>query len=377
MNSSLKKGAVTLLLVVLFSEVSLITVLGGLGSTTALSARSQDLVDSKKTVLFADGLVDDVVYRVKSGKQVQDGETISLGDVAAGVRVDETGSTKTVTIFGTSTDIARNVRVVIDEGAVPTFARAVSIDIGGITMNSNARIVGDVHTNGSITGHSNSRITGNATAAGNITSPSPKVTGTKESGVSEQALPAVDIEYWKAQANINNDPISGFTLNSNQQATYGPKKIQGTVNLNSNTKLYVTGPLHITGNLNINSNADIILQDSLGSEGTVIVVDGSISINSNGSVQANNANPPGHPVLATETSGSGAVGLNSNGAMEGLIYAPNANMQMSSNSEAIAVIAKSLSLSSNARINYDDYLTEQSYGGGEGSVELSGWQEVE
>lgn len=374
-----KTGAITLLLVILFSGVSLVTVLGGLGSTSSLSARSQDTIDSKRTVLLADGLVDDVVYRLKSGKQVTDGEVFTIDDVSAGVRlVGGEGGVTTVTIFATSTDIARNVHASVSSLAPPTFVEAVIVGSGGLTMNANSTIIGSVHSNGNIYGNSNATITGDVSAVGTISSPSPSVGGQKTSSAPVITAPSIDEAYWKAQANINNDPLNGgLTLNNHQTAILGPRKIVGSVNLNSNTELTVTGPLHITGNLTLNSNSDVYLDDSLGTAGTVIIVDGTISLNSNSPVHSNSADPKGYIALVGLSSSNSAITLNSNASVDGLLVAPNGGVVMNSNSSGVAVIANRVLLNSNAEINFDGAIAERSYGGGTGGFTIGSWGEVQ
>ncbi|MDP3989531.1 MAG: hypothetical protein Q8P93_04850 [bacterium] len=374
------KGAIALLLVVLFSGVSLIAITGGLGSVSGMTARARAMFDSKQTLFFADSVIDDAVYRVRSGKQLSDGEVITLGDLSAGISRSDAEGISTISVFATSTDyLARNMSVAVSSLAPPTFTDAVVVGVGGILMNSNSIIIGDAHANGSIEGFSHTEITGDASAVGTISTPMPEVGGTKEEGVEEKILPIIDALYWKAEANSNEDPLlGGLTVNGGQSVSYGPKKIEGDVVLNSNSELTVTGPLHITGSLTLNSGSLIIMDESLGSDGTVIIVDGPIVFNSNTPVQPTSADPKGYPVLVSLVSSGTAITLNSNVAVEGLLYAPYAAVVVNSRASAVAVVTVQLTLNSNAEIDFDGAIAERSYqGGGTGALSISGWKEIQ
>lgn len=375
------KGAIALLLVVLFSGASLVAVVGGLGSVTAISARTRAVTDSKRTLLFADGVLDDAVYRLKVGKQITAGETITFGDLSAGIDLATESGITTVAIFATSTDdLARNMQVAVSSLAPPTFSDAVTVGIGGLTMSSNATVYGDAHSNGTITGNSNSLITGNASAVGSISSPTPTIEGTRTEGAAPKTLPNIDEEYWQQQANINNDPhIGDLVVNGNQQVTYGPKKFEGSVTLNSNSTITVTGTLHITGALTLNSNTQLIVDDSLGSDGVVIIVDGPVEFSSaHPPLVPAAAEPPGYPVIVSLSSDSAAMELNSNATLEGLLYAPEGGIVINSNAGAISVVAKELTLNSNATIDFDSAVAQRSYeGGGTGGFTIEQWKEIE
>lgn len=248
-----------------------------------------------------------------------------------------------------------------------SFNYATQTDTGGLEMNSNATINnGNAYTNGDIVGTSNSRINGDAFAAGTISSPDPTITGTINPGASPKPLPTFDAQYWKDQANINNDPnIGDLTYNAGSH-DLGPKKIQGNLTLNSNAWLTIHGPLHVTGNFAMNSNTRLYIDDSFGSTGTVVIVDGNISLNSNAQVFSTNATPKGYIILASTKSPPGnAIDLNSN-AKAGVLYALSGNLQINSNGQVIALAANKLILNSNATLNYDEGLASAQFSSGPG-----------
>lgn len=249
------------------------------------------------------------------------------------------------------------------------FHYAAHIGQGGLVINSNSRIYGNVHSNGNILGSSNSLIDGDAQAVGSISSPYPQVTGTKKEGVQEIALPDIDLDYWRNQANQNNDPINNnLTISTNQ--SLGPRKIQGDLTINGNTILTVTGPIHVTGNFTMNANSQLILDQSFGSNGTVIVVDGQIILNSNSQVKPTTASPKGYILLVSPFSGD-AITLNSN-VSGGLFYSTAGNTILNSDSSVTAITAYRLILNSNATLNYDLGLVGAQFSSGSSS----GWEIV-
>jgi len=263
-------------------------------------------------------------------------------------------------------------------GSSMAIRYAVQIGELGLEMYSNSRINGNVYSNGNITGYSNTLITGDAYAVGTISSPKPEVQGQKYPGSPSQQMPYIDAEFWKAEANKNNDPINGDYELNGESATLGPRKIIGNFRLNSNSSLTLTGPLYVTGNFEMNSNTHLYLDESFGSAGTVVVVDGWIHMNSNSQVHSTSANPKGYILLVSTSTAIPCIELNSN-AIGGVYYALNGGIQINSNAHAVAVIGRKLILNSNATLDYDMGLGSSEFTSGPGGGWLQdskSWQEI-
>ena len=200
------------------------------------------------------------------------GTPIELGNGEFDVNVTGSGSTRTVIATGYFPSMAaykasKTVKLNISiTSETISFHYAVQIGNEGIMMYSNSTINGNAYSNGSITGYSNTQINGDAYAVGTISSPRPIVSGTKYQGAEPSEMPTLDYDFWKEQANINNDAYTGnYELNGNcpsnpaDRPTLGPKKIVGNFTMNSNTCLIVTGPIYVTGNFAMNSNAKLYL----------------------------------------------------------------------------------------------------------------------
>jgi len=95
----------------------------------------------------------------------------------------------------------------------------------------------------------------------------------------------------------------------------GPAKITGNLTLSNKIDLTLNGPVHITGNLILNGGtggnmAKIRLNEALGSQGTAIVVDGSMGTFSTGGTFKNvtiyptSSNPKGFLFLVSTKTGT-------------------------------------------------------------------------
>src|SRR3989344_7694138 len=285
---------------------------------------------------------------------------------------DKTSSLKTITSTGyipnsTTPRAKRTIKTdVLITAEQISFHYATQTDTGGLEINGTSIINGNVYTNGNIFGYSNSLINGDAFAAGTISSPDPTITGSPNPGATPKLLPEFDAQYWKNLANINNDPYIGDLEYNSGTHDLGPKKIQGNLTLNSSAWLTLHGPIHVTGNFAINSNTHLYLDEAFGSNGTVVIVEGTIQLNSNAEVFSTSANPKGYIILAsTKSPPDNAIELNSN-AKAGILYALSGNLQLNSNGEVVALAANKLILNSNATLTYDEGLADAQFSSGPG-----------
>ncbi len=307
-----------------------------------------------------------------------------LGEGVFSVSVTDGSSGKIIISTGfipnsTNYKVRRTVKVIIaDVSAYYSTAFQYAVQVGelGLEMDANSRIYGNVYSNGNIVGYSNSRIDGDAYAVGTISSPQPTVLGTKNPGAPSQPMPDFDPEIWRAQANMHNDPIIGnYELGSGSH-TLGPRKIEGNFTIRSNTILTLTGPIYVTGNFEVESNSSIYLDEIFVSTGTVIIVDGTIRINSNCVIHSTLTDPKGFILLASDSINDNAIELNSND-IGGVYYALRGTAQINSNADIVAITAKGLDLNSNAELVYDTGLASAIFSTGpEGIWRAQSWQIV-
>lgn len=366
-----------MLAVIMFLGVGVSMAGGGALVVGRQSKVARNAVVSKQSLVFVEGALEDLVYRARTGKQTPSPITYTEGSQSVTITFTDNGDTATIVARGGADGIVRAAKSDLQTGAGNIFNYAVHIDTSGIEMESNARINGNVYTNGNVEGYGNSVIAGDTYAAGTISSPSPDITGVRQAGAPTLPVEGIDVDWWKAQANRNNDPHIGNLSISGTQSL-GPKKIVGNLTLNGNAKLTITGPIHVTGNLEMQSNSKMYIAESFVASGTAVVVDGSIGTQSNNNIYHTTGTPHGYLMLVSLSSSGSAVEFESNAEVEAGVYAPNGTVRLLSNGHVASVVAKGLRLESNAVLDYDLGIRNIDYSGGpSGGWEIGGWGEVE
>src|SRR3989344_2733848 len=184
-----------------------------------------------------------------------------------------------------------------------------------------------------------------------------------------------NIEDWKEMA-LAGGTSRGISLSGAQTQSIGPKKINGSISLSNSAVLTVTGVLWVTGNISISNNTIIKLASSFGSDGGIIIVDGTISTNN--SAVFNGSGTAGSYLMAISTNtGSSAIALN-NSAGSVILIAPYGGITMNNSAGAKQVTAKSITLNNTATITYESGLADASFSTGPaGSWDILSWQEDE
>jgi hypothetical protein len=317
-----------------------------------------------------------------TGYQGTQGAPIQLGNGEIEVSISGNGQSRTIESIGYIPNKAnykqkKTVKMtLLVNSELVSFHYAVQVGNQGITMYSNSNINGNVYSNGSIVGYANSRINGDAYAVGTISSSRPTVSGTKHPDSPPSDMPTLDYDLWRNYSSAGGTHEGTYELNSGSHEL-GPMKIHGDFKMNSNSSLTLTGPLYVTGNFEMNSNSRLYLDNDFGSAGTVIIVDGTIRLNSNSYIYTTDTSPKGYILLASANTTDSAIELNSN-ASNGICYALNGGIQFNSNAKVVAVVAKHLILNSNATLDYDTGLINAEFSGGPGggwSIQTGTWTE--
>ena len=360
-----------------------------LASTLALSSvfvflnrakAARNIVRSYEAIYASEAGIEDILLRYFDDTKPLPSSypyILSVGTASASttVREDSLGNA-TILSMGDRLDRIRELRIYASPEGPGVFRYAVQIGDLGLEMESNSIVTGNVYSNGNITGDSNSEIRGDASAVGTISSPRPTVTGVRTQGVAIQDLPQVDIAYWKARANINNNPFVGNLEYENGPSTLGPRKIEGNLTLDSNASLTLTGPVHITGNFRMDSNSDLFLSEALSASTTVIVVSGNITFSSNAEVHSTQASPKGYILLLSESTRGTAIDINSNNPIDGAVYAQNGTVVIGSSAGVTSIAGRRIRLDSNATITYNFGLRSADFTGGPSSgAKIISWQE--
>ena len=118
-----------------------------------------------------------------------------------------------------------------------------------MTIGGNAQITGTIHSNGNMLVKGSSTITGDASAAGWLTEQGTHVTGSKTAYAPKQAMPTVDISYYRAKATVVYDSDHGF---SGATVLDGIIFVDGDVTISGQVDgqgvIVATGEIHVNGN---------------------------------------------------------------------------------------------------------------------------------
>ncbi len=340
-------------------------------------------VMEQQAVSLAEAGADYAIWKLNknAGNFYGDGSEVPVGNVGSFfVTVTDNGpNLKTIQSTGYVPNFANKrgqaaIKVQVGVGQGIAFKYAVQVGTGGLTMQSSSSIRGNVYSNGNITGSGSPTIDGDAYAVGTISTP-PAVTGAKHPNASPVPLPTVDYDYWKKAA-CNNDPGYPATCPTAQTCSptctistsqhIGPKKYVGNLTLSNNASISLDGPIWVTGNFTITQNdTALTLNDNFGSTGTVLIADGKVTVN-NGKITPNSASPPGYILVVSTSTASDAITIGTTQGENGIFYALDGGVMLISNVNVNAIAAKSLTMQSQAELQYISGLASAQFSTGPG-----------
>lgn len=296
--------------------------------------------------------------------------------------VNKSSSLKTITSTGYVPSKAnprarRTVKTdayISTETDVIVFNYAVQIGTGGINMSGGSIVNGNVYSNGNITGNGGATINGEAWAVGSISDPPPTANCSqapcKHPLSPPSQMPIADPPTWYQQWR---DAASAGGTNSNcnyngGSRSLGPIKCSGDLSMSGGATVIVTGPIYVTGNITLSGGSILKLDDSFGSDETVIITDGTISLSGGSSMQSTNANPKGYILLTTTSTSTSALSI-SGGTQSSIFYALEGDASISGGVQLIALVAKTITMSGNSVLTYEQGLASSQFSGGPGG----GW----
>lgn len=162
------QAMITAVVLLLFVSVA---VMLGLGSTAIKDMQiTENFVQSKQSYLVAESGVEDAAYRIKNGKQISAIETIGLNGATTTTAVADIGNEREILSTGDDASSTRKVKTRLRLSTVgASFNYGIQVGAGGLSMNNNSGVYGNVYVNGSISGSGNgaseSFVTGTAIAA--------------------------------------------------------------------------------------------------------------------------------------------------------------------------------------------------------------------
>lgn len=163
-NYNKGQAGITVVILFLFMSIGLIA---GASSLASKDVKTGNVFSgSKKSYFLAETGVEDVVYRIKRGKNISSSESI----VASGGQVDSVissslGGNKEVIATANIGEYVRKIKAILSSSYGFEFFYGVQVGAGGLNLKNNSVIQGSVYSNGPITGQSGSIVTGDAYVA--------------------------------------------------------------------------------------------------------------------------------------------------------------------------------------------------------------------
>jgi len=387
---------------------------------------SGDTIKSSRAYNLAEAGIEDALLRLKKAPTMASlSYNLNVGGGVVNVNIPGIiGGSRKITSQGNVSERIRKVQIVYKittQGA--SFHYGAQVDVGGLEMDNNARIKGNVFSNGSViaTGTKgyidnsivvakngnkikglvvgenavvysceDSDIGGNLTyvSGGSVVNCSvggDRTTQSDEIAPEELPISLDQINEWKNEA-AGGVPITNDVSYDGTSQSLGPVQIGTPVapkNLivTNNAVLKVTGTIYVTGNVIFSNNAVIELdRNSYGSSSGVIIADGNITVNNNGILRG--SGEPGSYILILSTNNSLnpsspaiSVGNNAEGA---IFYTTSGLISLSNNIKAREITGYKIKISNNAEIEYESGLQNVFFTSGPGgSWEVESWNETE
>ena len=322
-----------------------------------------------------------------------------IGDIE--VRIENPGTDNPVVEATGSVDyirshtVTKTARVVLEKSEYHPFDYGVFGD-EGINMNSNALVDsydsrngeygdtnmgsnGHVGTNathdGAIDLMSNAQIYGNAITgpesdpeAAITTGPNAYIDGTKLALDAPKELPSVSPPEGLS-------PKGDYFLGGNDEDLISESGEYSSFMIDNNAKVTIIADvtLYITGAFSLLSNSQLELADGAS---VTIYLGGTFEQNSNTQINNISMDPTKLEFFGTDAFNSTMV-WNSNTQFFGAVYVPRANVVYDSNADFYgSMAAKYLeSISSNARLHYDEALGDVGMGNDSSKYAVKSWQE--
>ncbi|PJE50508.1 MAG: hypothetical protein COV29_03815 [Candidatus Yanofskybacteria bacterium CG10_big_fil_rev_8_21_14_0_10_36_16] len=279
---------------------------------------------------------------------------------------------------------------------------------GGLRMENQSKIIGDVFSNGDIIGTGNSNITGSAWAAGsskidtvnvandvhantilnsfvgrdayykNISNTT--VVGNLFSNVPDiepQELPISpqQLAEWKTLA-AEGGTIPTQTISGSNIVPLGPIKINGNLTIRNSGRLIITGVIWVTGDILMQNDAVIEIDPSFGMLSGLIITDGSVMIRNESAIcgsegyntSTQTCNPPDSSfvfiVSTKETLEDPAITINNASDLRTLVHANNGTINLKNAIQLVNATGYSILLENTASVIYDEDLDDVEFGFG-------------
>lgn len=426
---------ITILVLVIFFGI----VVSIINLTLGEQKISRNIVTSSQAYYAAEAGIEDALLRLAKNMNWVGTSTLNVNGGSATIEISNiVGGSRTIISEGDVLNRIRKIQIVYQVSTeVVSFYYGAQIGDGGMEMGNNARVEGNVFSNGSVTsvqkgyiddtikvatigskieglvvGRSyeyclehtcdaythnckNCTIEGALYFSGGGAENCEAIEGVKEHPVQESKdLPILQsqIDKWKTEASCSDKPeciIEGDYILDGKVTDYlGPKKITGNMTLDNKAILIMTGTIWVVGDVTVRNGAGIQLDPiSYGGLSGILIADGKIHIK------------PGVTLEGSGEEGSYLLILSTNDSLDkltpaidvdnttggGIFYTPNTYNErngglivIKNKVEIREVTGYQVYLEENAVVNYETGLEDTEFSSGPGgSWEVASWKETE
>ena len=418
------RGQAVIIITIFFLFASLTIIFGSSSIALKESKIVKNLAFSQQSYFLAESGIEDVGYRIMNLKPVDSTEVLKIEDFYATTTVVTLDvDQKEITAQGSVFNLVRKIKAKMTTDTGLSFHYGVQIGEGGLVMENNSLVSGNVYSNGPISGSGSNLIKGDVVSAGpnglinsihstssayshNITNSTidgdafyvnisnTNVSGTLHPNSPDQAtstLPISDeiIQDWEQAAAVSviNSPCPYII---NDDVTLGPVKITCDVEIKGNPTIVLLGPIWITGNLLAENTAIIKVDSSLGSKSVVIIADNpenrltGSKIDLKNSVVFENSGTEGSYVLLISQNNSSQSGGNEKAiiiqnSVSGklLLYSGHGEILLQNSVNLREVTAYKIRLQNSANVIYEKGLANMLFKSGPaGGYSINNWEEI-
>jgi Tfp pilus assembly protein PilX len=425
-----ERGAALITFVIFFLLASTILVIGiGRGVYQSLS-ETRMLQDGKQSFYAAEAGIEDAVYRLRDAKSYSSTESFTFnGSVVNTARVLNIDVYEITATANTNGSVRRSfVELAVGDGA--SFNFGLQAGNGGVFMENNSTILGNVFANGTVEGANNNIVYGDIVSAGPAgladgvhatgsvwahriesslvdrdayyqTIVGTIVNGNSFPGSPDQAtatLPISDtqIEDWKADAVASSviastsPQCSGGTYIISSDITLNPVKIDCNLTIQGNsTDVYLKGSVWVSGDIIIKNTATLRVHASSTGRSVSIIADkttdrltsSKITLENNSVFVGNGTNSYIFLISQNNSSELGgsevAINMKNNSTGALLLYAAHGEILVENGSGIKSVTGYQIHTKNNTQIVYESGLVSILFTSGPGGgYTISDWNEV-
>lgn len=425
-TSPAKRGGQVLILAALFFLVISLTVGVGVAAPVVNQVESvRSIAQGAESLYGAEGVLQDVLYRLRKGLAVGTVETLHYGTHSATATTTTVADGKEVAAAGNRGGYLRKNKAHLLEGSGVSFPYGTEVGEGGLILENNSSVAGSVYSNGPILGSGSNLIKGDTISAGPSgriegvhatssayahtiedstidrdayyqTISNTTVLGTLHPASPDQAtttLPISDsqIAEWESDAAAGGTISSPCPYKIEDDATVGPKKIACDLEISGSPTVTLQGALWVAGTILVKTTATLKVDPALGSKSILVIADNpsnqttSSKITLDNSVVFEGSGSSGSYVLmlsqnksAEQGGGEKAIDVKNSVGGDFLVYAGHGEILLQNNIHVKEVSAYRIRLKNSAEVRYETGLASLIFTAGpSGGYVFDKWREVE